>query len=165
MFSVTCPYCGRTFDYFGDKQTIFCVSCGKKLQVNVSVSGEDGAQGSVAVSRTEPANVRYTGSSGNFAGYFHTGSETRVEIRLPELPIPTKSPLVGFIVKWDGENLGQYGCGETVNVMTDAGLHSLEIVQKNDSLLTPLKYWKVFDVNTSATTSVCIRVEGKQFVI
>jgi hypothetical protein len=91
-------------------------------------------------------------------------NETTVQVRLPDMPIPTKSKFGCFIVKWDGKTLGQFGCGASVNVVTDTAMHTLEIVQKNESF-NPLKFWKVFDVNPSVTPVIQIVQDGKQFLM
>lgn len=165
MLGVTCPYCGKNFEYYGDRQIIFCVGCGKKLLITIQVTGADDSSVSTSANIPESRNTVHTESAGNYGGYFRTSSETSVQIRLPDVPVPTRSRLVCFILKWDGKPIGQFGCGDTVNVVTDSEIHSLEIVQKTNDLFNPLKYWKVFEINPSQTPVIQIGTDGKQFVI
>ena len=164
MLGITCPYCGKNFEYMGDREFIFCVGCGKKLRVTIQVTGADDPSVSAPATASDSRSTVYTESAGNYGGYMRAANETTVQVRLPDMPIPTKSKFDCFIVKWDGKTLGHFGCGASVNVVTDTAMHTLEIVQKNESF-NPLKFWKVFDVNPSVTPVIQIVQDGKQFLM
>ena len=66
MLGITCPYCGKIFDYMGDRQTVFCVSCGKKLRVTIQVTGADDPSVSAPATASDSRGTVYTESAGNY---------------------------------------------------------------------------------------------------